>query len=157
MTEKIDYTQVFNNVLQQKVSQQTAREQLVDEVEGHLVELESILSEVIDAEQFEHTTAEYRAEEKLLCFECHTECMEIKFDVENMKLSIADKVIKFNVDESTAGSNSVDVSYINEQSIYVSKGVDGNIVYDFGADERVKQEFYTYVVERAAGLVSRSK
>lgn len=151
----INYTQVFNSVLQQKVSQQTAREQLVKEVEGHLVELESILSEVIDAEQFEHTTVEYINDEKLLCFECHSECMEIKFDAEQMQMSIAVKVVSFNVDESTAGNNYVEVSYENEQDAFISRDADGNIVYDLGADNRSVSEFYTYVVERAAEMVAR--
>lgn len=149
MTEQIDYTQVFNNVLQQKVSQQTKREQLVEEVEGHLVELEGILNEVIDAEQFEHTTVEYRTDKKLLCFECHAECMEIKFDAEQMQMSITDKVVSFNVDEAV-------VKYNNEQDVFISKDAD-EIVYDLGADERSLSEFYTYVVERAAELVSKSK
>lgn len=143
----INYTEVFNNVLQQKVSQQTKREQLVEEVEGHLNELEGILESIINAEQFKYTTVEYREDEKLLCMECHSECMEIKFDAEQMQMSIADKVVSFKDDEAI-------VEYKNEQDVYVSRDAD-EIVYDLGADERSVSEFYTYVVERAAEMVAR--
>lgn len=148
MAEQIDYTEVFNNVLQQKVSQQTEREQLVDEVEGHLVELEGILDSVVNDEQFMHTTVEYREDEKLLCMECHAECMEIKFNVEQMQMSITDKVVSFNVDEAI-------VEYKNEQDVYVSRDADGSIVFDLGADNKSVSEIYTYVVERAAEMVAR--
>lgn len=150
----INYTEVFNNVLQQKVNQLTAREQLVEEVEGHLTELEGILESVIDAEQFEYTTVDYRADEKLLCVDTTSDCMEIKFNTDEMQISIADKVVSFNVDESTVSNNYVDVSYRNEQDVFISKHAD-EIVYDLGADERSKEELFTYVVERAAGLVAR--
>lgn len=147
MAKQIDYTEVFNNVLQQKVSQQTKREQLVEEVEGHLNELEGILESIINTEQFKYTTVEYREDEKLLCMECHSECMEIKFDAEQMQMSIADKVVSFEDDEAV-------VDYKNEADVYVSRDAD-EIVYDLGADERSVSEFYTYVVERAAEMVAR--
>lgn len=143
----INYTEVFNNVLQQKVSQQTKREQLVEEVEGHLIELEGILESVINAEQFKYTTVEYREDEKLLCMECHSECLEIKFDAEQMQMSIADKVVSFEDDEAV-------VKYKNKQDVYVSRDADENIVFDLGADNRSVSEFYTYVVERAAEMVA---
>lgn len=148
MAKQIDYTEVFNNVLQQKVNQQTKREKLIEEVEGHLTELEGILNSAISAEQFKHTSVEYRTSEKLLCMECHSECMEIKFDAKQMHMSIADKVVSFNVDEAI-------VEYKNEADVYISKDAEGNIVFDLGANERSVSEFYTYVVERAAEMVAR--
>jgi len=144
----INYKEVFNNVLQQKVSQQTKREQLVEEVEGHLIELEGILESVINAEQFKYTTVEYREDEKLLCMECHSECMEIKFDAEQMQMSIADKVVSFEDDEAV-------VEYKNEQDVFINRDAEGNIMFDLGADNRSVSEFYTYVVERAAEMVAR--
>lgn len=148
MAKQIDYTEVFNNVLQQKVSQQTKREQLVEEVERHLIELEGILESVINAEQFKYTTVEYREDEKLLCMECHSECMEIKFDAEQMQMSIADKVVSFEDDEAV-------VEYKNEADVFINRDADGNIMFDLGADNRSLSEFYTYVVERTAEMVAR--
>lgn len=144
----INYTEVFNNVLQQKVNQLTAREQLIEEVEGHLTELEGILNSVISAERFKYTTVEYREDEKILCMECHSECMEIKFDAEQMQMSIADKVVSFEDDEAV-------VEYKNEADVFINRDADGNIMFDLGADNRSVSEFYTYVVERAAEMVAR--
>lgn len=148
MAKQIDYTEVFNNVLQQKVNQQTKREKLIEEVEGHLTELEGILESIINAEQFKYTTVEYREDEKLLCMECHSECMEIKFDAEQMQMSIADKVVSFEDDEAV-------VEYKNEADVFINRDADGNIMFDLGADNRSVSEFYTYVVERAAEMVAR--
>lgn len=148
MEKQIDYTEVFNNVLQQKVNQQTKREKLIEEVEGHLTELEGILNSAISAERFKHTSVEYRASEKLLCMECHSECMEIKFDAEQMQMSIADKVVSFKDDEAV-------VEYKNEADVFINRDADGNIMFDLGADNRSVSEFYTYVVERAAEMVAR--
>lgn len=150
MAKQIDYTEVFNNVLKQKVNQLTAREQLIEEVEGHLTELEGILNSAISAERFKHTSVEYRASEKLLCMECHSECMEIKFDAEQMLIDIVDKVVSFKDDEAV-------VEYKNEADVFINRDAEGNIMFDLGADNRSVSEFYTYVVERAAGLVSKSK
>lgn len=151
----VDYKQLFNSVVNAQVEKKSKQEQLVEDVVADLIELEAILKDVIDSEQFEHTTVDYREDEKMLCFECHAECMEIKFDAEQMQISIADKVVSFNVDESTAGNNSVSVNYKNEQDVFISRDADGNIVYDLGADNRSVSEFYTYVVERAAEMVAR--
>lgn len=99
------------------------------------------------------TSVEYRTSEKVLCFECHDRCLEVVLDKENMMINFRNKVLSFNFEESTLNNNSVDVGYENEQSIYVTGDSEGNLVYDFGADERDKQELFTYIVERAAGIV----
>lgn len=153
MTEQIDYTQVFNNVLQQKSNEQNVKEQMKGLVETHLVELEEILNEVVDNEELEDVSVVLDDDVKELTFEYKSKTLEIKFDVEQMKLSIADKIVSFNIDESSINNNSVKLDYNDEVDVIVSR-VDNDIVYDLGADERNKAGLFTYIIERVAELVA---
>lgn len=155
MTEQIDYTQVFNNVLQQKSSEQNLKTQMIGLVETHLVELEEILNDVVDNEELEDVSVVLDDDVRELTFEYKSKTLEIKFDVEQMKLSIADKIVSFNIDESSINNNSVKLDYKNEVDVIMSKH-DDKLIYDLGADERDKAGFFTYVIERVAELVAEA-
>lgn len=154
MTEQIDYTQVFNNVLQQKSNEQNVKTQMIGLVETHLVELEEILNDVVDNEELEDVSVVLDDDVRELTFEYKSKTLEIKFDVEQMKLSIADKIVSFNIDESSINNNSVRLDYKDEVDVIVSKR-DDKLVYDLGADERNKAELFTYIIERVAELVAK--
>lgn len=153
MTEQIDYSKVFNNALQQKSSEQSIKLQMTGLVETHLVELEEILNDVVDNEELEDVSIQLDGDVRVLTFEHNKTTLEIKFDVEQMKLSIADKIVCFNIDESTLNNNSVRLDYKDEVDVIVSR-VDNDIVYDLGADERNKAGLFTYIIERVAELVA---
>lgn len=148
-----NYKQLFNSVVNAEAEQKSKQAKLVADVIADLVELEAILNDVIAGAGYEHTSVEYIEADKVLCFECHTsdDCLELVLNestMENNVMRVRNKTIHHQ--EQTG----MDVEYDNEQSIYVSKNNDGNIVYDFGADERDKAGLFTYVVERAAGIVA---
>ena len=153
MTEQIDYTKVFYNVLRQKSNEQNVKEQMKGLVETHLVELEEILNDVVDNEELEDVSVVLDDDVRELTFEYKSKTLEIKFDVEQMKLSIADKIVSFNIDESSINNNSVKLDYNDEVDVFVFNN-DEQLVYDFGADERNKAELFTYVIERVAELVA---
>jgi|SRR5699024_3325647 len=155
MTEQIDYAKVFNNVLQQKSNEQNVKEQMKGLVETHLVELEEILNDVVDNEELEDVSVVLDDDVRELTFEYKSKTLEIKFDVEQMKLSIADKIVSFNIDESSINNNSVKLDYNDEVDVFVSR-VDNDIVYDLGADERNKAGLFTYIIERVAELVAEA-